>query len=66
MLMFLLGCFVGTFFGVMIMCLLQCNRLKDPCELQDDELNMIECDEHLQNPPAPHDSATGQPWERLF
>ena len=35
-LLFILGCFVGGFFGVMVMCLLQVNRLNH-YEMKDKE-----------------------------
>ena len=35
-LLFILGCFVGGFFGVMVMCLLQINRLNH-YEMKDKE-----------------------------
>ncbi|WP_407724021.1 DUF3789 domain-containing protein [Ruminococcus sp. JL13D9] len=40
-LLFILGCFVGGFFGVMVMCLLQINRLNhyEMKEKKEDDTN---------------------------
>lgn len=65
MVMFIIGCFMGTFFGVAIMCLIQCNSLKAPGELKEEVIRLNEAD-HSHNPSRLNNPSANQNWERLF
>lgn len=65
MVMFIIGCFVGTFFGIAIMCLVQYNNIGDTVE-QKAEINHL-----AQSDPPPESvpistSNSDNNWQKLF
>lgn len=65
MVMFIVGCFVGTFFGIAIMCLVQYNSIVEPVELES-EISQIDQSEHTTNSVPISTSSSDQNWQKLF